>query len=515
MADLIKLMHIPAPWEDHQSGRPLPNGFDSVKDAWNNNHDLFSHTFGGADRAIDALDISGPASDIDNGAASPHIKFNVYVDSFDDLQIAIETAHRPIHIFFAASGYLDWSRPLHIKDRQDVTIDFKLQDISIKYDNAPLIVISRCERLLIRGLSAPLLDDCRIAIDNSNDVALIGCALHDYSSRAVTILGTCNRILIDKCSFLGSSDAVIDATGEICKLAITRCNFHNSARDVQTGDASCIQIKGALSARGYETDPSALGLELDRDALLMRHPTHAYVVECNFTLESGSALRCARAAGIWFERNNVGGSSHEAVRIEQYVYGLIVSDNRLNLHPSSRPKALINIIDTAFYYIFRNNFDMHQGVGIKIEGSSGGGIVALNNFVYDAADRAEGIAIVVATPVDQSFLSQTFILNSIRGSSRVGFRFETPLPRLFLFDNHIFGTWEWSIESLAPQPMLTSLNNWSLCQSLNVPLSQRLIRTPPTVRRHDRDVPVQDERTATVASGTDAEAQPSGGISQA
>ncbi len=70
------------------------------------------------------------------------------------------------------------------------------------------------------------------------------------------------------------------------------------------------------------------------------------------------------------------------------------------------------------------------------------------------------------------------MLNTIRGAFASGIALDGEVPRLFLFDNHLFGMKDWSLESQVAQPKVTSMNNWSPVHSLNLTLAERESQGP-------------------------------------
>ena len=112
----------------------------------------------------------------------------------------------------------------------------------------------------------------------------------------------------------------------------------------------------------------------------------------------------------------------------------------------------------------------------------GGLLIAGNTLMTAPGPDTPSAAIRLTPGAGAAFLSCTLMLNTLRGPYPSGIVITGTLPRLFLFDNHLFGMTDWSLEARVPQPMATSVNNWSPVKSLNLALSEELIDVARMVR---------------------------------
>ncbi len=269
-------------------------------------------------------------------------------------------------------------------------------------------------------------------------------------------------MVIDRSAFLKNDGPAIRARGEALRLIVARSSFEGPA------PVGYIDLAPAgPAARGY---PAPEKDEPARDVLGTGHPTDIRILENRFAPCAAPAIAARGTAGLWVERNDFIGATHSALALEGPAAGLMLADNRMSA-AAAAPAPLVRLADAALVCAFRNSLEPAGQPALQVSGRFGGILVAVNNILPGSAETAARAAI----DLDPSapFLTATLMLNTIRGPFSSGIAIHGKLPRLFLFDNHLFGMTDWSVESRVVQPSLTSLNNWSPQQSLNLTLAER------------------------------------------
>jgi hypothetical protein len=472
MLDVIALLNAPAPWEAHGATAPLPASFVALLTDWPGTPADFFRTTGTADDAIRAGKLQAPGLVFGDAAEQRHLA----PSSLADLQAAVTALAgqtQPQRLIL--TGTLRWDGTLVIDDVTGVTLDFSALKIEVAQASAPLIRLARSRKVTLRGLRIGQKNASVLDVSASSDVALTDSALAGAAAEAVLLSGGSSRVLIDRSAFLRNTGPALRVQGEVTGLVVARSAFDGPSRQ------AFIDLSAAMSARGYGA-PAADAPA--RDALTRMHPTDVRIVENRFGALDHAAILARGTRGLWIERNDFAGAASGAVVVTGPAIGLMVADNRI-LAPAESGEPLLQLRDVALAAVFRNIFEPSGQVALQVDGGFGGLLVAGNVLMIPAGTKAvSASAAIRLEPAGlTAFLSCTVMLNTIRGPFGSGIVIGGELPRLFLFDNHLFGMADWSLESRVAQPMATSMNNWSPVKSLNLPLSEALIDVARMVRQ--------------------------------
>jgi hypothetical protein len=474
MLDVIPLLNAPAPWEAHGAAAPLPPDYAALLALWPGAPADFFRTSGPATEAMRAAKFQVPGLVFGDAAEQMDLA-PATLQALQEAVTALSGEVTPRRLVL--SGPIRWDGSLLIDNVSGVTLDFSAARIEVAQMTAPLIRVARSHRVALRGLRVGQRNAAVLDIASSSDVGLIDSACAGAAEAAVVVSGGAARVLIDRCAFLRNTGPALRLQGEVTDVIIARSSFEGPSLQ------AFIEASAALSARGFATqvsDPAEPGA---RDALTLMHPTGLRVLENRFGASDTPAILARGCLGLWVERNDFAGSASGILVAEGPGLGLMLADNRIQA-PGGSGAALVSLADLGLACIFRNTFEPAGQVALACTGAMGGLLVAGNTLMAAPGhDAPASAAIHLAPDTGAAFLSCTLMLNTLRGPYPSGIVITDALPRLFLFDNHLFGMADWSLESRVPQPMATSMNNWSPVKSLNLPLSEELIDVARMVRR--------------------------------
>ena len=468
MLDVISLLNAPAPWDMHGAAAPLPPDFAAILALWPGTAADFFKTSGPADEALRAGKFQAPG--LVFGDAGEHA--DLAPATLSALQAEVSAlSGRPTPRRLVLSGVIRWDGTLAIDDVTGVTLDFSAARIEVAQSDAPLIRITRSRKVTLRGLRVGQRNRTVLDIASSSDIALTDSAMAGSGTAAVLVSGGAARVLIDRCAFLRNIGPAVSLAGEVTEMIIARSAFDGPSRH------AFIEATAVQSARGFSAaEPGA------RDALTLMHPTGLRVLENRFGASDAAAIRAKGTLGLWVERNDFTGSDSGVLDVEGPALGLMLEGNRIQA-PSGTGAPLLRLADLALACVFRNIFEPAGQVALSLSGGFGGILIAGNMLMIPANPAASATAAIRLEPASLSgFLSTTIMLNTLRGPFASGIILTGELPRLFLFDNHLFGMTDWSFEARVPQPMATSMNNWSPVKSLNLALSEAPIDVARMVR---------------------------------
>ncbi len=475
MLDVVKLLNAPPPWEPHGSSVPLPDRYQALLDYDAVRARAFFVATGpvapaaGQSRAA-ALGIGG-----DDLEATPKLRV-LRVKTLAEVQAAVDEAiasgspHRLV-----IGGAISCDRGLRIDRANQLVLDLTNLRIDVAMSHEPLVILQNSRKIAVRGLKVTQVHKIAIEITTCEDIDVSGAVVSGAFGAGILLTGGSKRVLIDRSIFVRNAGVSVKAMGEVANVVILQSQFDGPTA------VSFIHLAEAKVALGYAAlNPDEPG----RDALTHAHPTDIRILENRFGRTDAVAILAEGTRGVWVERNDFNGAAGGAVCSIGHCAGIMVADNRIApLAKTAAPLVAIN--DTAFFCIFRNIFEPISQESIRVSGQFGGGFIASNSVLapkQDVLTGEDGKPVPVINPdagivldpgtTDEAFWSTTLMLNIVRGAFRVGIEITGALPRLFLFDNHMFGMTAWSLKSDVVQPMLTSLNNWSLDKSMNIPLSQ-------------------------------------------
>lgn len=469
MLDVISLLNAPAPWETHGAAAPLPPDFAAVLALWPGTAADFFKTSGSADEALRAAKFQAPGLVFGDAAE----QVNVAPGTLAALQVEVSAlSGKPTPRRLVLSGPIRWDGTLLVDDVTGVTLDFSAARIDLAQEGAPLISVTRSRKVTLRGLRVGQRNRTVLDIASSSDVALTDSAMAGAAEAAVQVSGGAARVLIDRCAFVRNIGPAVRLAGEVTDMVIARSAFDGPSRH------AFVEAIAVQSARGYAAaDPGA------RDALTRMHPTGVRVLENRFGTSDAPAILAKGTLGLWVERNDFTGSDSGVLDVEGPALGLMLEGNRIQA-PTGTGAPLLHLADLALACVFRNIIEPAGQIALSLTGGFGGVLIAGNTVMIPAGRDGAAAAAAIRLAVDRSagFLSTTIMLNTLRGPFASGVTFTGELPRLFLFDNHLFGMTGWSLEARQPQPMATSMNNWSPVKSLNLPLSEAMIDVARMVR---------------------------------
>lgn len=469
MLDVVGLLKAPAPWETHGATAPLPPALAAMLADWPGEAADFFRSSGPVEEAIRTGSHAAPGLVFGDAAE----EVTLTLARLSDLQAritALAGQDRPHRLILR--GAIAWDGTLAMDDLRGLTLDFTGAEVQVMQDSAPLIRLTRSQRVTLRGLRIGQRHRVALDVAASQDVALTDSAFAGATEAAVHLSGGAARVLVDRCAFLRNTGAAVAAQGEVAGLIVARSTFDGPSR------RSFIDLAAALSARGYA---APTGGAPARDALTRMHPTDVRLLDNRFGALDQPAILAAGTVGLWVERNDFPGAGAGAVQVCGPALGVMIADNRMPA-PADASAPLVQMADVALAAVFRNVMDAAGPGALTVQGQFGGVLIAGNLVMIPADPAFHSPAALRLEPTGAGFLSTTVMLNTIRGGFTAGLTIGGPLPRLFLFDNHLFGMTDWSIESPLPQPMVTSMNNWSPVKSLNVPLSEALIEVARMVR---------------------------------
>lgn len=473
MLDVTGLLNAPAPWEAHGATAPLPPGLAAILAEWPGKPADFFTTSGTADETIRRSGFKAPGL-IFGDAADRHELSPGTLEVLQRAVTALAGQAQPHRLVLA--GPIAWDGTLLIDDVAGVTLDFSAARVEVLQAEAPLIRLTRSQRVTIRGLRLGQRHATAVDISASQDVALTDMAIAGAADQAVRLSGGAARVLVDRSAFLRNTGPGLRALGEVSEVILSRCAFEGPSR------RAFVELSAAHSPRGYAA-PEAEGAEAPRDALTRMAPTDVRILENRFGALDQAAIQAQGTLGLWVERNDFAGAAAGALALTGPAVGLMLADNRIGA-PQDAGAALVRLADLTLACVFRNMFEPAGQPALLVEGGFGGLLVAANTLVVapmPGAPRAPA-AIRLDPRAPGAHLSTTLMLNTLRGPFGSGITLTGALPRLFLFDNHLFGMADWSLESRVAQPMATSMNNWSPVKSLNLPLSEALIDVARMVR---------------------------------
>lgn len=473
MLDVTGLLNAPAPWEAHGATAPLPPGLAAILAEWPGKPADFFTTSGTADDTIRRSGFQAPGL-IFGDAADRRDLAPGTLAALQAAVTALAGQAQPHRLVLA--GPIAWDGTLLIDDVAGVTLDFSAAQVQVLQQDAPLIRLTRSQRVTIRGLRLGQRHATAIDISASQDVALTDMAIAGAADQAVRLSGGAARVLIDRSAFLRNTGPGLRALGEVAQVILSRCAFEGPSR------RAFVELTAAHSPRGYAA-PEGRGEASPRDALTRMAPTDVRILENRFGALDQAAVEAQGTLGLWLERNDFAGAAAGALRLSGPAVGLMLADNRIGA-PQDAGAPLVRLSDVALACIFRNTLEPASQSALVVEGGFGGLLVAANTLMVTPAPGLARAAIAIRlAPQDRAaFLSATLMLNTLRGPFGSGITLTGALPRLFLFDNHLFGMTDWSLESRTAQPMATSMNNWSPVKSLNLPLSEALIDVARMVR---------------------------------
>jgi hypothetical protein len=480
MLDVIKLLNAPLPWESHGSALPLPNRYQALMSD-------------GAAKAKSFFVASGPVAPAFGLARTAVPGINpqlvevpaklrlLHAVDLAEIQSAVDEAiatARPQRL--VVTGSILWNGSLQIDGADTLILDFANLRIDVHVWDEPLVSVTRSRKIAVRGMRITQAHAIAMDVSGSEDVTVTAAVVAGSHDATIRISGGTRCVLIDRCTFMRNSGVAVRVVGEVDRVVILQSTFDGPTR-------SCfIHLVAAQAARGYSALQSD---EPGRDALIRLYPTSIHILENRFGRTDAVAIVADGTRGVWVERNDFNGPLGGAFVSINHAAGVMLADNRVA--PIAKTLApLVAIRDTAFFCIFRNTFEPVSQECVRVSGAFGGGLIAANSLLNPKPENrlsAEGTpgkdpyptsGIVLdpgPTAEEGAFMSTTLMLNSVRGAFNVGFDFQGPVPRIFMFDNHIYGVTEWSFKSEVAQTMVTSMNNWSPVKSLNLQLSDMMI----------------------------------------
>ena len=467
MLDVIPLLNAPAPWETQGASAPLPPDYAALLALWPGAPADFFRTSGPVNEALRAAKFQVPGLVFGDAAEQVDLA-PATLAALQGKITALAGDVTPRRLVL--TGPIRWDGTLQIDDVTGLTLDFSAARIEVTQRDAPLIRIARSRRVALRGLRIGQRNHAVLDIASSSDVGLMDSACAGSSEPCVLISGGACRVLIDRCAFLRNTGPAVRLQGEVTDAIIARSSFEGPSLH------AFIEASAALSARGFATAETEA-----RDALTMMHPTGLRVLENRFGASDRPAILAKAGLGLWVERNDFAGSASGVLVVEGPGLGLMLADNRIQAPPGIGA-PLVNLAGQALACVFRNTFEPSGQVALAVTGAFGGLLIAGNTMMIGPGPDAPAAAVRLSPDAGAAFLSCTLMLNTLRGPFGSGIVITGALPRLFLFDNHLFGMTGWSLEATVPQPMATSVNNWSPVKSLNLALSEELIDVARMVR---------------------------------
>lgn len=482
MLDVVRLLNLPLPWDLHGTSQPIPETFGTVLQNWKATPDRFFQMASDAGELFDETE-SAHYPFLMRGIEAPRpSSVTLEIDSIDDIETCLKDhaeAEGLITFVILTRGDVTWNRSLHLEALQNIQLDFSRARIDLSYADGPLLSMTSCRRVSVRGLVANVSHLIGIEISRSDDVMISGCIFSGANDAAVLLSGANTKVLIDSCYFVRNPANCVRVFGDCTGTIISRCNFEGPS------NRPFIELLKDRVAVGFGHSQLDGDGDSPRDALTMMSPVSTFIIENRFSTTAEAAIFTMGALNFTVVRNDFKKIDGCCVYTTEQSIGALIGDNRITLADGAGPPA-IEMFDTAYPCIFRNTIDAVGRIAIRLTGAFGGGVIALNTMLYKKTAGLSDPSVVLdpgpAGTDKAPFLSMTVMLNTIRGPVSSGLQIEGELPRLFLFDNHVFGTTDWSLASTVTQPYVTSLNNWSVQRSLNMTLSERIHLAPREVR---------------------------------
>lgn len=471
MTDIVTFLNVPAPWVDVA---PKSQSADECEDGiaqWGKPISELFETVGDSLGALRKLGIIAPREG----------RVKLSVRSIEEIDVSISGAQQPVHLIVASDLHLNWEHTLKISDCRDVVLDFGFVARPTEIGDQPIIQVSNCERIQIRGLLVNELHERSILIENSSDIAVIGSAFSGFSVGAIEVTNS-QRVLIDRCSFSTSGGCAVEVVGDVRGLGVLRSQFNVSDELIAVPADPFIRLSGKHVADGYSETSLAGNGDPARDMLTFRPPIQVLLVENRFFAKGTVAVCSTGVVGLWIEASDFFDFTHQAIICRKDSVGVMIAGNRLRTAEGQLAgPCVIEISDTNLFTIFSNTIETLDRSAVGVLGRFGGGLIACNSFFYIGSAECDCDAVQVHPKGGSSFGSLTFILNVVRGRPRRGIHISGHIGQLYFFDNHLFAPWEWSIESDVVQPRVSSLNNFSPVRSRNVKLSDTFIKVPRAV----------------------------------
>lgn len=440
MPDVISLLDVPLPWEGHGAKTALPAGFQALLGRWPGAARDFYCTIGTADAAIRRAGI----------AADPVLPVETLApQTLTALQARIDQAiHEGLPLRLKIQGPVAWDGTLRIAGASHLALDFAAARIAPVPTDQPLIALADCQAVRVLGLRMAEPVAGGIVAEGCHQLVLSGLALTGAAGPALRLARGCRQVLIDHSALARAPGPALQIEGDVAQVVLARSILEGSA------DAPAVRI---LADR-HEAEATGWPIDL-------------CLIETRLLRAQGPAVEAQGVIGLWIERCDVEAAA--AVRVQGPALGVMIADNRILGTGGAAP--MVACEDTALACLFRNSLDRLAEPGlptaIAFSGRFGGLLIA-GNLVISAAATGPA-ALHLDGAVAPAFASTLLMLNVIRAPYPCGIRIEGELPRLFLFDNHIFDVTETSLSSPLPQPMVTTLNNLSPIRSLNIPLSEK------------------------------------------
>jgi hypothetical protein len=470
MTDVIRLLNAPPPWEVHGPDRPrLPAAHAVLLAGWARPEAELFQTSGEAGQVIRQLGIVAPGL---LSAALGEVTV-LTPATLAELQEAVDAAvASDLPQRLVVRGTLVWQGCLVIRRARGFSMDFAGLTLDVAVSDQPLIKVIDGQGVTLRGLRVGQVNAGVLDIIGGTDIAVTHAALAGATTAAIRLSGGVRRALIDASAFVRNAGASVLAQGEVSDLAVLHCQF-----DGPTG-SPFVHLAAARAAIGYDTPAEG---EAGRDAMTLAHPTGVRLLDNRFGGTEAAAVQADGTLALWVERNDFNAMAGSAVVVSGPALGVMIADNRI-LPTAEAAAPLLSLTGVALFCLFRNILSPLGQTGISVMGPFGGGLIAANSLLIEGTPPAAavGIELVAGAREDEvtgAFLSTTVMLNTIRGALASGIGIRGHLPRLFLFDNHLFGMTKWSLDADEPQPMATSMNNWSPQNSRNLALSDQPIET--------------------------------------
>lgn len=482
MLDIINSLSIPEPWGEENS-QPLPSKFAEI---------LASCSF----TQLASFEISESTDDIYTRLNIqpyhlPASKKVVAVGSIAEIDSYIQENSEELkgrsqgtHIILKDDGdVFVWDKPLVLQNLTNVWVDFSHLSVVIPPDqDTPMLIVSRCSMLSIKGLALTSGHNTGMRISDSEDISIIGCILVNSYSSGICLAGGNKRITIQQCffAFMGKHGIVIKGGNE--SIFTVNNKFGEKIKE------ESIFIFKASEAAGYADIFNENGKENSRDSLILSCPNNLYIFRNQFQGNEVASITAIGVVGLFIEQNTFDSKAQACISVSGISVGISISQNSFNMSRDLTGDIIL-LQDVAFFNVYRNLFTPGARNCLTVYDSFGGGVIAFNSMIYhlESPHDSDSNAIIAINIGSQNnnlhdvFGTTTVIGNTIRGLINVGISLNTQCGKLFLFDNSIHGATDWSVYSFEEQSSSTSLNNWSPTFSHKQPISERPVIVAPDI----------------------------------